>query len=127
MTKITDKVKEKVKDVKDKVVETKDKVTDTTKDTLGGTDSTGTKTSSQTDSTREYHDKEPMSPAKIKEHEPTAVKREMTEKITQGGERATNSEEAKQIARRSGMAEGTVGAEETSEEPESDTRSGTIE
>ena len=33
MSKITDKLKEKVKDVKDKVVETKDKVTDTTKDT----------------------------------------------------------------------------------------------
>jgi hypothetical protein len=126
MTKITDKVKEKVKDVKDKVVETKDKVTDTTKDTIRGTDSTGTKTSSQTDSTREYQDKEPMSPDKIKEHEPTAVKREMTEKITQGAKRATNSEEAKEISR-SGMAKGTVGAEETSEEYESDTSSGTIE
>ena len=33
MSKITDKLKEKVKDVKDKFVETKDKVTDTTKDT----------------------------------------------------------------------------------------------
>ena len=28
-----------------------------------------------------YRDKEPMTPAKIKEHEPTAVKREMTEKM----------------------------------------------
>jgi hypothetical protein len=127
MTKITDKVKEKVKDVKDKVVETKDKVTDTTKDTIRGTDSKGTSTSTQTDFTREYQDKEPMSPDKIKEHEPTAVKREMTEKITQGGKRATNSEEAKEIARRTGMAKGTVGAEETSEEYESDTSSGTIE
>jgi gas vesicle protein len=33
ISKITDKLKEKVKDVKDKLVETKDKVTDTTKDT----------------------------------------------------------------------------------------------
>jgi hypothetical protein len=33
VTIITDKLKEKVKDVKDKLVETKDKVTDTTKDT----------------------------------------------------------------------------------------------
>ena len=33
MSKLTDKLKEKVKDVKDKLVETKDKVTDTTKDT----------------------------------------------------------------------------------------------
>jgi hypothetical protein len=32
VTIITDKLKEKVKDVKDKLVETKDKVTDTTKE-----------------------------------------------------------------------------------------------
>ena len=51
----------------------------------------------------------------------------MTEKITQGGKRATNPEEAKEIARKSGMAKGTVGAEETSEESENDTSSGTIE
>lgn len=127
LTKITDKVKEKVKDVKDKVVETKDKVADTTKDTIRGTDSKGTTISSQTDSTREYQDKEPMSPAKIKEHEATAVKREMTEKITQGAKGATNPQEAKEIARRSGMAKGTVGAEETSEEYESGTSSSTIE
>ena len=68
-----------------------------------------------------------MSPSKIQEHEPTAVKREMTEKITQGGKRPTNPEEAKEIARKSGMAKGTVGAEETSEESENDTRSDTIE
>lgn len=125
LTKITDKVKEKVKDVKDKVVETKDKVTDTTKDAIRDTGGVGTKESTNGD-TREYETKEPMSP-KIKEHEPTAVKREMTEKVTQGGKRATNPEEAKEIARKSGMAKGTVGAEETSEESESDTSSGTIE
>jgi hypothetical protein len=127
LTNITDKVKEKVKDVKDKVVETKDKVTDTTKDTIRDTSGAGTKVSTKGDSTREYETREPMSPSKIKEHEPTAVKREMTENITQGGKRATNSEEAKEIARRSGMAKGTVGAEETSEESESDTSSGTVE
>ena len=125
MTKITDKVKEKMKDVKDKVVDTKDKVADTTKDTVGA----GTKVSSKSDSTREYEAREPMSPAKIKEHEPTAVKREMTEKITQGGNRSTNSEEAKEIARRSGMAKGTAGAEETGSEYEEQnkTSSNTIE
>jgi len=125
MTKITDKVKEKVKDVKDKVVETKDKVTDTTKDTIR--DTSGTGTSTKHDSTKEYETKEPMSPAKIKQHEPTAVKREMTEKITQGGRRATNPEEAKETARRSGMTKGTAAAEETSDEYDSDTNSGTIE
>jgi hypothetical protein len=127
MTKITDKVKEKVKEVKDKVVETKDKVADTTKDTIKDTRGARTNVSTKSDSTKQYETREPMSPAKIKEHEPTAVKREMTEKITQGGKRATNSEEAKETAGRSGMAKGTVGAEETSEESESDTSSGTIE
>jgi hypothetical protein len=43
-----------------------------------------------------------MSPAKRKEHEPTAVKREMTENIT-GSETTTSStEEAREKARRSG-------------------------
>ena len=49
LTKITDKVKEKVKDVKDKVVETKDKVTDTTKDTIRDTGGVGTKVSTNGD------------------------------------------------------------------------------
>ena len=35
-----------------------------------------------------------MTPAKIKEHEPTAVKREMTERIVEPGQTGTNSEEA---------------------------------
>jgi hypothetical protein len=96
MSKITEKVKEKVKDVKDKVVGAKD---DIEKDT-------------GYDSTKEYEASEPMSPAKIKEHEPTAVKREMTEKITEGGKRATNTEEAREKARSSGMTKGTAGAED---------------
>ena len=124
MAKITEKLKEKVKEAKDKVVETKDKVTDTTKDTMGA----GTKVSSHGDSTREYETREPMSPAKIKEHEPTAVTREMTEKITQGGKRATHSENAEEIARRSGMAKGTAGAEDSGgSEYENDSSSETVE
>ena len=56
-----------------------------------------------------------MSPARIQEHEPTAVKREMTEKI---GESHSIPERAKEIARRSGMAKGTAGATETGSEYE---------
>jgi hypothetical protein len=53
-----------------------------------------------------------MSTAKIKEHEPAAVKREMTEKITEDGKGAegTTAEEAREKARRSGMTKGTAGA-----------------
>ena len=51
----------------------------------------------------------------------------MTEKITQGGKRATNHEEAKEIARKSGTAKGTAGAEETDNGYENDSTSDTIE
>jgi hypothetical protein len=115
--KVTDTTREKVKDAKDKVVETKDKVTDTKKETIGRTDATAeTKVPSKNDSTREYGSKEPMSPEKIMEHEPTAVKREMTEKITDGGETSTDSEEAREIVRKRDMAKGVAGADETDDE-----------
>jgi hypothetical protein len=68
---------------------------------------------------KEYREKEPMTPAKIKEHEPTAVKREMTERITEPGQTGgTNPEEAAEIARKKGMAKGTAGAAETGSEYE---------
>ena len=37
-----------------------------------------------------------MTPAKEKDHEPTAVPREMTEKITEGGKEVPNPEAAKE-------------------------------
>jgi hypothetical protein len=46
-----------------------------------------------------------MTPAKEKAHEPTAVKREMTEKI---GTTKSDPEKAKEVARRSGMDKGTA-------------------
>jgi hypothetical protein len=101
-------VKDKLKGVKDKVLgageEAKDKVTGNDEDRY----STGA--GQKDDPLTSYREKEPMTPAKIKEHEPTAVKRDMTEKIGQGG---TNSDEAAEIARKKGMAKGTAGAAET--------------
>ena len=80
----------------------------------------GTETAIKDDPLTEYREKEPMTPAKIKEHEPTAVKREMTEKIVEPGQTGggTSPEEAKEIARKKGMAKGTAGAAETSSEYE---------
>ena len=81
----------------------------------------GTKTDRKKDSTREYDEKEPMSPAKIKEHEPTAVSRDASDqKIVEGGggQTGTSSEEAKEKARRSGMTKGTAGAADTGSEYE---------
>jgi hypothetical protein len=84
MTNITDKVKEKVKDVKEKVEGTVDKTTDTTKEKISSSASQGREFEEGAanrmvdrgkDPTQEYDEKEPMSPAKIKEHEPTAVRR----------------------------------------------------
>jgi hypothetical protein len=68
--------------------------------------------------TRENKEGDPMSPEKIKQHEPTAVKREMTERITSPDDVGRNPEEAREIARKKGMAKGTAGAAETGSEYE---------
>src|SRR3970282_1110636 len=88
------------------------------KDTVLGENADKTRTSPTRDPLTEYESSEPMTPAKIKEHEPTAVKREMTEKITEPGQTGTNTEEAAEIARKKGMAKGTAGAAETGSEYE---------
>jgi signal transduction histidine kinase len=55
-----------------------------------------------------------MTPAKIKEHEPTAVKREMEERITETGQTGTDAERAREIARSKVMAkEKTAGTAQT--------------
>jgi hypothetical protein len=68
----------------------------------------GTKTQRKDDPTKEYEANEPMSPAKISEHEPTAVKRENT-----SSSGSTSEQEAKEKLRKSGMTEGTAGSTET--------------
>jgi hypothetical protein len=137
MSKVVDKVKKTVTDAKDKVMDVGDKAKDTVTGTsndrntkertsyssrgTGGYEqgAAGTDTGIKDDPLTSYREKEPMTPAKIKEHEPTAVKREMTEKIVEAGQQgSTNSEQAKEIARRSGMAKGTAGAAETGSEYE---------
>lgn len=82
------------------------------------------------DPLRQYREKEPMTPAKVKEHEPTAVKREMEEKIVSSAHEQTieaeDREKAKEIARSKGMAKGTAGAARTGTKYEQGT-SGTNE
>jgi hypothetical protein len=121
MSDFTDKLKEKAKEAKDKVLGAGESAKDTAsdvgeraKDTVTGHESE-TAEGRQDDPLTSYREKEPMTPAKIKEHEPTAVKREMTEKIRQSG---TNADEAAKIARKKGMAKGTAGAGETGSEYE---------
>src|SRR5829696_6015293 len=104
MGKIIEKVKETVTGAKDKVKDvgetTKDKVMSSTssKDISSSSrgsaayeqGAAGTEIGINDDPLTSYREKEPMTPAKIKEHEPTAVKREMEEKITETGQRGTD-------------------------------------
>jgi hypothetical protein len=96
MSGIAKKVKDTLEDVKDKTIgsseNTRERAEEYTKQT-------------ESDPTREYESKEPMSPAKISEHEPTAVKRENTQST-----QSTSVEDAKERLRRSGMTEGTAGS-----------------
>jgi hypothetical protein len=125
MTGIAGKIKEKVKGAKDKVVGTAEKATKTTKKSVSSTKTTtesqgrkyeqgakGARVDRTKDPTQEYDEKEPMSPAKIKQHEPTSVRRDPSgQKIVESGqEGGSAAEDAKEKARRSGMTKGTAGA-----------------
>ena len=67
MSGLADKVKEKVKDAKDKVVGTAKEGVSSTKNEQS------TEVGREDDPLTEYRSKEAMTPAKEKEHEPTAV------------------------------------------------------
>jgi hypothetical protein len=79
----------------------------------------GTNAKRKSDPLKEYESKEPMTPAKIAEHEPTAVKRDASDqKIVERGQEGTDPERAKEIARSKGMAKGTAGAWKSGDEYE---------
>jgi hypothetical protein len=136
MGKIAEKLKQKITGAKDKAKGAADKTTSKAKEGVSSSTTTtksrtnqqdreyeeagrGTKVDRKDDPLTEYREKEPMTPAKIKEHEPTAVKREMSEKISQSGQTSgTSNQEATEKARRSGMTKGTAGAAETGSEYE---------
>jgi hypothetical protein len=139
MGKIAEKFKQKLTGAKNKVKGVADKTTNKAKESVPSSASTtkartnqqtrrfeegapGTEIGRKDDPLTEYREKEPMAPAKIKEHEPTAVKREMSEKISESGQTGTSSssQETAEKARRSGMAKGTAGAAETDSEYEQD-------
>jgi hypothetical protein len=123
MGEIIDKVKDKAKDVKDKVVDTTKGVGEKTKETVTPSSSSSSSDSSSSNQDRryeeggpgtevgrnddpltEYRDKEPMTPAKLKEHEPTAVRRDPTDqKITEEGQTGADTEQANELLRKRGM------------------------
>jgi hypothetical protein len=64
----------------------------------------GTQKNRKNDPLTEYSEKEAMTPAKIKEHEPTAVSRDPNDqKIVGGGQTETDSPEALEEYRKQGM------------------------
>ena len=64
----------------------------------------GTQKGRKNDPLKEYSGKEPMTPAKIKDHEPTAVKRDAEgQEIVEAGQTGTTSEEAEEEYRKKGM------------------------
>jgi hypothetical protein len=135
MGKVAEKFKQKLTGAKNKVKGAADKTTSKAKEGVSSPASTtkartnqhsrrfeeggpGTEIGRKDDPLTEYREKEPMTPAKIKEHEPTAVKREMSEKISESGQTGTSSQEAAEKARRSGMTKGTAGSADTGSEYE---------
>src|SRR5437764_4314841 len=120
MGNIAEKDKEKITGAKDKVTDTAGKVTNENEeeDREYEEGAAGTEVGRKDEPLTEYREKEPMTPSKIKEHEPTAVNRPMTEDIVEPGKEVPNPEAARERARRSGMAKGTAGAAETGSEYE---------
>jgi hypothetical protein len=131
MGKVAEKLKQKLTGAKNKVKGATDKTTSKAKQGVSSPDAStgkartnqqsrrfeeggpGTEIGRKDDPLTEYREKEPMTPAKIKEHEPTAVKREMSERISEPGQTTQSSQDAAEKARRSGMTKGTAGAADT--------------
>jgi hypothetical protein len=64
----------------------------------------GTIKGRKNDPLKEYSEKEAMTPAKIKEHEPTAVKRDPNDQtIVEEGQTGTETQEAEEEYKRKGM------------------------
>lgn len=114
MVKFFDKFKEMTKEAKDKFVNTKNEAKDmaksSTRSTRSGSKrqfeegSAGTEVEIKDDPLTEYRSNEPMTPSKIIEHEPTAVKRDPAgQKITEQGQTGANTEQANEQYRKKGM------------------------
>ena len=98
MTGTFDKIKKGIKDTAEKVTDSAEKAVDP--DTYTGTP--------EEKEGRDYNEaggKEPMNPEDIAGHEPTAVKREQGTDIADEGNTRTDSPEAKEKYKKSGMTD----------------------
>ena len=99
MTDTYEKVKEGVKKVAGKVEDSAEKVVDP--DTYTGSEE-------EKEIKREYNEaggKEPMNPEDVAGHEPTAVKRDQDTEIAERGQTGTDSAEAREKYKKSGMTD----------------------
>ena len=98
-------VKDTVKGAKEGVEETAEGVKDTAEEVVDADTHTG---SADERKNREYSEsgsKEPMNPEDIAEHEPTAVKRDQGTDIADEGQTGTDSPEAREKFKKSGMTD----------------------
>jgi len=98
-------VKDTVKGAKEGVEETAEGVKDTAKDVVGPDTYTGLDKEPEKRDYNEAGGKEPMNPEDIAEHEPTAVKRDQGTDITNEGQTGTDSPEAREKFKKSGMTD----------------------
>ena len=96
-----EKIKKGVKDTAEKITDSAEKVADP--DTYTGSDE-----EKEIKENREYNEaggKEPMNPDDIAGHEPTAVKRDQDTEIAEASQTGTDSPEAREKYKKSGMTD----------------------
>ena len=96
-------VKDTVKGAKEGVEETAEGVKDTAEEVVGADTHTGSDDERENREYNESGSKEPMNPEDIAEHEPTAVKRDQGTYIADEGQTGTDSPEASEKFKKSGM------------------------
>ena len=98
-------VKDTVKGVKEGVEETAEGVNDTAEEVVDADTYTGSDDERENREYNESGSKEPMIPEDITEHEPTAVKRDQGTDIADEGQTGTDSREAREKFKKSGMTD----------------------
>ena len=91
--------------IKQGLKKTADKVEDTAKDVADPDTYTGSDKNREQRDYNEAGGKEPMNPQDIAAHEPTAVKRDQGTDIAEGGQTGTDSPEAREKFKKSGMTD----------------------
>jgi len=98
-------VKDTVKGAKEGVEETAEGVKDTAEEVVDADTHTGSDDERKNREYSESGSKEPMNPEDIAEHEPTAVKRDQGTDIADEGQIGTDSPEAREKFKKSGMTD----------------------